>query len=122
MDIRIAPLGATTQRLTFDDITTIDLGGKGIRELTSSAGWIWGIAGCVPDCNEPGHLWHVKADTLQSGVTITGVEFVSGGALPSSAEGLVIHSAAMRAIVIIDGQKGKDACKTAAKQLTVTLP
>ncbi len=36
--LRVAPLGATKQRLTFDDIATIDLGGKGIRELTISEG------------------------------------------------------------------------------------
>ena len=46
--LRVAPLGATKQRLTFDDIATIDLGGQGIRELTSSEGWIWGIAGLRP--------------------------------------------------------------------------
>ena len=122
--LRVAPLGATKQRLTFDDIATIDLGGKGIRELTISAGWIWGIAGCVPDCSEPSHLWRVKADALKSGAAITGVEFVQGGELPPSAEGLVIQSAAKRAIVLVDGDKGevKGHCATAAQQLTVTLP
>src|ERR1700757_4164737 len=58
--LRVAPLGTAKQRLTFDDIVTIDLGGKGIRELTISEGWLWGIAGCVPDCSEPSHLWRVK--------------------------------------------------------------
>ncbi len=122
--LRVAPLGATKQRLTFDDIATIDLGGKGIRELTISEGWIWGIAGCVPDCSEPSHLWRVKAAALKSGATITGVEFVKGGELPPSAEGLVIQSAAKRAIVLVDGDKGevKGHCATAAQQLTVTLP
>jgi hypothetical protein len=122
--LRVAPLGATKQRLTFDDIATIDLGGKDIRELTISAGWIWGIAGCVPDCGEPSHLWRVKADALKSGAAITGVEFVQGGELPPSAEGLVIQSAAKRAIVLVDGDKGevKGHCATAAQQLTVTLP
>lgn len=122
--LRVAPLGATKQRLTFDDIATIDLGGKGIRELTISAGWLWGIAGCVPDCSEPSHLWRVKADALKSGAAITGVEFVRGGELPSSAEGLVIQSAAKRAIVLVDGDKGdvKGHCAMAAQQLTVTLP
>jgi hypothetical protein len=122
--LRVAPLGATKQRLTFDDIATIDLSGKGIRDLTISAGWIWGIAGCVPDCSEPSHLWRVKADALKSGAAITGVEFVQGGELPPSAEGLVIQSAAKRAIVLVDGDKGevKGHCATAAQQLTVTLP
>jgi Protein of unknown function (DUF3616) len=120
--LRVAPLGATKQRLTFDDIATIDLGGKGIRDLTISTGWIWGIAGCVPDCSEPSHLWRVKADALKSGAAITGVEFVKGGELPPRAEGLVIQSATKRAIVLVDGVKGKDDCATAAQQLTVTLP
>jgi Protein of unknown function (DUF3616) len=122
--LRVAPLGTTKQRLTFDDIATIDLGGKGIRELTISEGWIWGIAGCVPDCSEPSHLWRVKADALKSGAPITGGEFVKGGELPPSAEGLVIQSAAKRAIVLVDGDKGevKGHCATAAQQLTVTLP
>ena len=120
--LRVAPLGATTQRLTFDGIATLDLGGKGIRDLTISEGWLWGIAGCVPDCSEPSHLWRVKVDALKSGAAITGVEFVKGGELPPSAEGLVIQSAAKRAIVLVDGDKGKDDCATAAQQLTVTLP
>jgi hypothetical protein len=122
--LRVAPLGATKQRLTFDDIATIDLSGQGIRELTISEGWIWGIAGCVPDCSEPSHLWRVKVDALKSGAAITGVEFVQGGELPPSAEGLLIQSAAKRAIVLVDGDKGevKGHCATAAQQLTVTLP
>jgi hypothetical protein len=122
--LRVAPLGTTTQRLTFDDIATIDLGGQGIRELTISAGWIWGIAGCVPDCSEPSHLWRVQADALKSGAAITGVEFVKGGELPPSAEGLVIQSLAKRAIVLVDGDKGDvdGHCTTAAQQLTVPLP
>jgi hypothetical protein len=66
----------------------------------------------------------VKADALKSGAAIAGVEFVKGGELPPSAEGLVIQSAAKRAIVLADGDKGdvKDHCATAAQQLTVTLP
>ncbi len=66
----------------------------------------------------------MKADALKSGAAITGVEFVKGGELPSCAEGLVIQSAATRAIVLVDGDKGKvkGHCATAAQQLTVTLP
>jgi hypothetical protein len=121
--LRVAPLSATKQRLTFDDIATIDLGGKGIRELTISEGWIWGIAGCIPDCNDPSRLWRVKADALKGGATITGVEFVNDN-LPPGAEGLVIQSAARRALVLVDGDKGKvkGHCATAAQQFTVKLP
>jgi hypothetical protein len=122
--LRVAPPGAATQPLTFDDIATIDLGGKGIRELTISNGWIWGIAGCILDCSEPSRLWRVKADALMSGATITSVEFVKGGKLPASAEGLVIQSAAKRAIVLVDGDKGEERghCATRAEQFTVPLP
>jgi hypothetical protein len=122
--LRVAPLGASKQRLTFDGIATIDLSGKGIRDLTISEGWIWGIAGCVPDCDELSHLWRVKAEALTSGAAITGVEFVKGGALPASAEGLVLQPAANSAIVLVDGDKGevKGQCATPAQQLTVKLP
>jgi hypothetical protein len=72
--LRVASLGENSQPLTFDDIATIDLGGKGIRELASSEGWIWGMAGCVPDCTEPSHLWRVKTEALKTGAAITGVE------------------------------------------------
>jgi hypothetical protein len=122
--LRVALPGAAKQPLTFDGIATIDLGGKGIRELTFSNGWIWGIAGCVLDCNEPSRLWRVKADALTSGATITSVEFVKGGQLPASAEGLVVQSAAKRAIVLVDGDKGEEKghCATRAEQLTVPLP
>ena len=49
---------------------------------------------------------------------------LQGGELPPSAEGLLIQSAAKRAIVLVDGDKGevKGHCATAAQQLTVTLP
>ena len=50
----------------------------------------------------------MKADALKSGAAITGVEFVKGGELPPSAEGLVIQSAAKRAIVVVDSDEGKD--------------
>ena len=66
----------------------------------------------------------MRVDALKSGATITSVKFVKGGKLPASAEGLVIQSAAKRAIVLIDGDKGEEKghCATRAKQLTVTLP
>jgi hypothetical protein len=69
-------------------------------------------------------VWRVKAAALTSGAAITDVEFVQGGDLPPSAEGLVIQSAAKRAIVLVDGDKGdvKGHCATPSQQLTVTLP
>ena len=122
--LRMAPLAGGKKRISFDGIAAIDLGGKAIRELTTSDGSLWGIAGAVLDSDtEPSRLWKIDQSLLHNGATITAVEFVSD-ALPPTSEGLVIQTGAKRAIVLADGDLGKDGgtCATAAGQLTVALP
>lgn len=122
--LRLAPFAGGKKRVTFDGIATIDLGGKGIRELTVSDGALWGIAGTALDSDtEPSRLWKVDQSVLRNGASITGVEFVND-ALPPTSEGLVVQTAARRAIVLVDGGLDDDnrICAPAAGQLTVTLP
>lgn len=123
--LRLAPLGTTKseQRIRFDGIAAIDLGGMGIRELTTADGKLWGIAGTPPDSEQPSFLWTTDASALTSGATITGVTKV-GDPLPPTSEGLVIQPGAKRALVIIDG--GLDEknlrCDPPSQQMVVPLP
>ena len=83
--------------------------------VASGQGWEDHLTGCDS-------TW-VTLEDAQSG-SLTGVEFVKTDALPPSAEGLVIQSAAKRAIVLVDGDKGevKGHCAMPTQELTVTLP
>jgi hypothetical protein len=122
--LRAAPIKPGSKRLTFDGIATIDLRGAGIRELTLAEGWLWGIAGTAADSAARSHLWRVRADRLQVGAVIGGVEMVAGGELPPGAEGLVILPEQKRALVVIDGDTGdqEGRCKVGARQMTIALP
>ncbi len=121
--LRLAALnGASEERITFDGIAAIDLGGKGIRDLTTSAdGRIWGIAGTELDSTtEKGFLWRVKEDQLVNGGTISTVEKV-GDPLPPTSEGLVVQP--KRAIVIVDGglDEVNAKCDPPVQQLAIEL-
>jgi hypothetical protein len=124
--LRLAPLsGPSEKRITIDGIAAIDLGGKGIRELTTSDGQIWGIAGTELDLpKEDGFLWRVKEDQLKNGATIPAGEVKKvGDPLPPTSEGLVVQPQEKRAIVIVDGDLGdENECKSSSQQLVVKLP
>lgn len=103
------PSTSKKKRLQFDGIATIDLGERGIRELTLAGDTIWGIAGCVADCETTSRLWRIPAAKLASGAKIAALDagLVDGVELPASAEGLVVQAAEKRALVLVDGDKGK---------------
>jgi hypothetical protein len=103
-----------TNKLSFDAGVLLDLGGRGIRELTTTGGWLWGIAGPMEDRNEDFHLWRFPLPQLQPGITLK-PEFVR--VLPPSSEGLVFQGA--DAYVIIDGDLGDGAgrCATPARYI-----
>ena len=123
--LRLATLGgASEKRIRFDGIALVDLAGKGIRELTTAGGSLWGIAGSVPDSDtDKGFLWRVAESALQSGATIMGPDKI-GEPLPPTSEGLVVQPEARRAIILVDGGLNDDAgeCAPVPGQLTVKLP
>jgi len=110
--LRVAdpPAPKKKRRMRFDGIATVDLGERGIRELTLAGDTIWGIAGCVPDCTVESRLWRTPAAKLTSGARIAASDagIVDGVELPPSAEGLVVQSAEKRAIVLVDGTEGEN--------------
>jgi hypothetical protein len=120
--LRAAPFTPGGKRLGFDGIALIDLRGQGVRELTRSGGFVWGIAGSTEDSNDKSHLFRVRTERLTSGNVIGDTQIVAGGELPPTSEGLILQPDAHRAIVLLDGDIGKTAgsCKKPPQQLTVT--
>ena len=104
----------------FDAIAMMDLGGRGIRELTLSEGSIWGIGGPAADGPQKHTLWHFPVSALQPGATITPNQITT---LPTSSEGLVIRG--HRAIVMIDGDEPTDEvpgqCAVDSKYVVIDL-
>lgn len=88
----------------FDAVAFVDLGGRGIRELTFADGRIWGIGGPAADSDAPHVLWHVDASALDHGAQI---EPTLAGELPNFAEGLAIWG--QHAFVLMDGDQPADA-------------
>ncbi len=120
--LRLAASPSSPSPITFDGMATIDLGGKGVRELTTRDGWLWGIAGTTGDGSEPSRLWRVKEELVRDNARIDGVRFVNDS-LPSSAEGLIIDAFSNRALIVIDGDRGDDAnkCEVEARQQVFPL-
>lgn len=88
----------------FNAVAFVDLGGRGIRELTFANGRIWGIGGPAADSDAPHILWHVGSDELKHGAKI---EPTVVGELPGLAEGLAILG--QHAFVLMDGDQPKKA-------------
>ena len=120
--LRTAPVKPGNKRLGFDGIALVDLRGKGVRELTRSAGFVWGIAGSAADSQDASVLFRVRTERLESGNVIGDTRFVDGAVLPPTAEGLIVQPEARRAIVVLDGDLGKAAgsCRKNPQQLTIT--
>lgn len=106
---------------TFDRVAFVDLGGRGVRDLSSDATSIWVIAGPSEDRIEPFELRRFPKSALE-GSGVIDAELIR--ALPPSSEGLAISGKI--AYVVIDGDKGKkdqkDVCKEPARYEIVSLP
>jgi len=108
---------------TFDRVAFLDLGGRGIRDMSSDATSIWVIAGPAEDRAEPFELRRFPKSALDKTQVIDS-EFIR--ALPSSSEGLAISG--KTAYVVIDGDTGEDkqkspkVCKEPARYEIVPLP
>ncbi|MGH8593738.1 MAG: DUF3616 domain-containing protein [Gammaproteobacteria bacterium] len=103
---------------TFDRVAFLDLGGRGVRDLSSDATSIWVIAGPPEDRTEPFELRHIPKSALDEAQVIDS-ELIR--TLPSSSEGLAISG--KTAYVVIDGDTGKgEVCKEPARYEIVSLP
>ena len=94
----------------FDAVVLLDLHGLGIRELSFSAGKLWGIAGPTIHSVQPHMLWSVEANELQDGARLTPALL---GTLPTSAEGLAILGS--NAVVLMDGDRGDEGATSCKK-------
>lgn len=114
-------LAQDSTSLRFDGIASIDLGGRGIRELAYANGTLWGIAGPVSDAREHFTLWGIPAASLVPGAMLA--EPTTQRPLPPAAEGLVIDGD--RAIVFTDGvsrRDGSETCEVGSSQTVIALP
>lgn len=104
---------------TFDRVAFVDLGGRGVRDLSSDATSIWVIAGPPEDRIEPFELRRFPKSALNEAQAVDS-EFIR--ALPLSSEGLAISG--KTAYVVIDGDAGKDEqkCNEPASYEIVSLP
>jgi hypothetical protein len=99
----------------FNSAALVDLNGRGIRELTESGEWIWGIAGPAEDGGASFSLWRFPKSKLESGAVIK-PEIVRS--LPASSEGLAFEAG--RLWVVVDGGRGKGECTQSPQFLSVS--
>lgn len=104
---------------TFDRVAFLDLGGRGVRDLSSDATNIYVIAGPSEDRAEPFELRHFPKSALDK-TDVINTELIQ--TLPSSSEGLAISG--KTAFIVIDGDKGKNGqkCNEPAGYKIVSLP
>ena len=114
-------LANESQAFRFDAVATIDLGGRGVRELAYSEGLVWGIAGPAGDSKEPFGLFGISSSALIPGARIA--EPARQRQLLPLSEGLLIDGA--RAVVVTDGEAGephRKRCLRPSSQYSVELP
>ena len=108
--------------LGLDQAMLLDLGGRGVRELTLDGDWLWGIAGGPGDGERNFVLWRVRLGQLQPDARLH-PEIVR--ALPDSAEGLAFVGNG-KALVLVDGDRGKDkpnaSCRRPGGYLLLKVP
>lgn len=103
---------------TFDRVAFVDLGGRGVRDLSADGTSVWVIAGPPEDRAEPFELRRFPKAALNE-IQVIDAEFIRN--LPASSEGLAISG--KTAYVVIDGDKGKGkVCKESARYEIVPLP
>jgi hypothetical protein len=108
---------AALNQFEFSAAALLDLNGRGVRELTESGEWIWGIAGPAQDGDAPFSLWRFPKSALKAGAVIK-PEIVRQ--LPTSSEGLAFE--ADKLWVVIDGGRGKEKCTQDPQVTSITNP
>jgi hypothetical protein len=107
---------AALDRFEFNAAALVDLNGRGIRELSESGEWIWGIAGPAEDSDAEFSLWRFPKSKLEAGAVIK-PEIVRQ--LPASSEGLAFDGDRMW--VMIDGGRGKQECTQDPRVMSITI-
>ena len=109
---------ANLDNYQFDGATLLDLGGRGIREITFDNNQIWGIAGGPKDGQDNFVFWKLSAEDLKPN-TILKPEILRE--LPQSSEGLAIVDGT--AYILIDGDSGESGnhCAVPAKFMQFTV-
>lgn len=97
--------------LGFDQAILLDLGGRGVRELSLSGDWLWGIAGGPGDGGKNFVLWKVKLGDLKPEAQLQPQILRP---LPNSSEGLAFVDG--QAVVLIDGDRGKDKANPSCRE------
>lgn len=97
--------------LSFDQAILLDLGGRGVRELSLAGDWLWGIAGGPGDGGKNFVLWKVKLGDLKPEAQLQPQILRP---LPNSSEGLAFVDG--QAVVLIDGDRGKDKSSTSCRE------
>jgi hypothetical protein len=87
-----------------------------VRELTLAGDWLWGIAGGPGDAEHNFVLWKVRLGDLQPDAKLHPQILRS---LPNSSEGLALVGG--RAMVLIDGDRGKDKSKGSCNEPGASL-
>ena len=110
---------ASLNNYQFAGATLLDLGGRGIRELTFDNNQIFGIAGGPKDGQDNFVFWKLSAKNLKPN-TILKPEIIRE--LPMSSEGLAIVDGT--AYILIDGDSGTSGnqCKVPGMVMQFNVP
>lgn len=110
---------AERTQFRFDAAMLLNLGGRGVRALAFSRGWVWGIAGAPLDDVAAFELWRLPISKLRHGADET-VEPIAK--LPNASEGLAILG--NTAIVLMDGEqaRGSEQCVRPAAYTLIRVP
>jgi len=107
--LRAQPMDWTSASgVSFDALRRLDLGGRGVRELTTSRHWLWIVAGPALDSTEVFSLYRLSWADLESGSELLRPEKVRD--LETSSEGFALVGES--AYSAIDGNNKDPSCTT----------
>lgn len=106
----IGRLAQDAEVLRLDELVTLDLGGRGVRELAFAGNLVYGLAGPPRDAPDPYALWSAGFPFAPSAPAR-----VLAKDLPNSTEGLALLGD--RALFVVDGAEADDPrfCKESSR-------
>jgi len=106
------------EKIQFNQVVLLDLGGRGIRDLTYHDNRLWGIAGGPGDDQDNFFLWKTPLSGLKPDAMVTPKRLAEK--IPPSSEGLAISGD--KAYLLVDGDRGEGpSCQVAGKFLEISL-
>jgi hypothetical protein len=106
------------EKIQFNQVVLLDLGGRGIRDLTYHDNQLWGIAGGPGDDKDNFFLWKTPLSGLKPDAMVTPKRLAEK--IPPSSEGLAISGD--KAYLLVDGDRGEGpSCQVAGKFLEISL-